>query len=651
MLYYYTELITALGNSWPYPVPAQTVQAFSEMVLQSILKYVSDFLEPLRENPYVNFLVVLRSFLTLISLFIFLFQVPIVRILLKVFWYDVIDAIRSFMNHQRKLISNKSAEFNPYWAQYLNVFNQRRVSWLTLIQLVGQILWYFLPRMVNSHKPLNLFVVDSIRLQYAINSLGVLLGLVIGYYSFRMLLHTNYYLIVKEEKNVKDDPRLLEEENFTSLFLQSASRLASCAFIWNVCTKYVTLLIVTGSLLLGLSDNILAEGNLLEMLPGKFLLAIEMCSYMYMGTKFITVAMFADYVLSWSVISKTADVIGDQIDSKNLTHLDKLGDVMADATFTPLTLITLSNYIFKVTSNGPLLYILSYLGFVRILGWVSNRVRTVDSWVKTSFFNPLLLYSLCAFGALPTILLKVSLSLTDLKFMSFVSRLVNFDSGFISLLPIMIIPIVELTFLLLGSRSPEQFFNLITLLAVFDQVGYLFDKFDREEQDMIGNQTKACFKWIILWTNKLCYASFLWISYQGCQFYSHLERLNEEIKLGKVNREKLSPSDINYQNLLWHDLRSISLKTALTSASVPVAWLVLTGGTLDNLKKSYELKKLSGEKDTLKKVQNMDLLGDFLKDVLYPATIAFSTVEFTTVSEILNVSLLTLARIVRSLLS
>ena len=72
---------------------------------------------------------------------------------------------------------------------------------------------------------------------------------------------------------------------------------------------------------------------------------------------------------------------------------------------------------------------------------------------------------------------------------------------------------------------------------------------------------------------------------------------------------------------------------------------------MDNLKKSYELKKLSGEKDTLKKVQNMDLLGDFLKDILYPATIAFSTVEFTTVSEILNVSLLTLARIVRGLFS
>lgn len=85
--------------------------------------------------------------------------------------------------------------------------------------------------MVNGSKPLNLFVVDSIRLQYAVNSLGILLGLVVGYYSFRLLLHTNYYLIVKEEKNVKNNPRLLEEEDFTSLFLQSASRLASCAFI------------------------------------------------------------------------------------------------------------------------------------------------------------------------------------------------------------------------------------------------------------------------------------------------------------------------------------------------------------------------------------------------------------------------------------
>lgn len=98
------------------------------------------------------------------------------------------------------------------------------------------------------------------------------------------------------------------------------------------------------------------------------------------------------------------------------------------------------------------------------------------------------------FGVLPTIFLKVSLSLTDLKFMSFVSRLVNFDSGFLPLLPIMMVPMVELTFLTLGSRSSEQFLGLITLLAVFDQVGYLFDKFDREEQDMIGNQTKACFK-------------------------------------------------------------------------------------------------------------------------------------------------------------
>lgn len=68
------------------------------------------------------------------------------------------------------------------------------------------------------------------------------------------------------------------------------------------------------------------------------------------------------------MISKTADVIGDQVDSKNLTHLDKLGDVMADATFTPLTLVTLSNYIFKVNGGGPLMYILSYLGFARILG-------------------------------------------------------------------------------------------------------------------------------------------------------------------------------------------------------------------------------------------------------------------------------------------
>lgn len=141
------------------------------------------------------------------------------------------------------------------------------------------------------------------------------------------------------------------------------------------------------------------------------------------------------------------------------------------------------------------------------------------------------------------------------------------------------------------------------------------------------------------------------MSYQGCQFYSHLERLNQEIKLGKVDREKLSPSDINYQNLLRHDLRSILLKATLSSTPVPIAWLVLTGGTLDNLKKSYELKKLSGGKDTLKKVQNMDLLGDFLKDVLYPATIALGTIEFTTVSEVLNVSLLTLAGIVKGLLS
>lgn len=85
MLYYYTQLITVLGDSWPYPVSAQTVRVFSKIILQSTLKYVSNFLEPLRENPYVNFLIALKGFLALVSLTSFFQVVPMVRILLRVF--------------------------------------------------------------------------------------------------------------------------------------------------------------------------------------------------------------------------------------------------------------------------------------------------------------------------------------------------------------------------------------------------------------------------------------------------------------------------------------------------------------------------------------------------------------------------------------
>lgn len=88
-----------------------------------------------------------------------------------------------------------------------------------------------------------------------------------------------------------------------------------------------------------------------------------------------------------------------------------------------------------------------------------------------------------------------------------------------------------------------------------------------------------------------------------------------------------------YKDELKHDSLSVFIKLlgvdrAYPASSHIVSSLVLSGGMLDNLKKAYELKKLKGneskDNNTLAKVQNMDLLGDFLKDVLYPAALVSS---------------------------
>ena len=363
-------------------------------------------------------------------------------------------------------------------------------------------------------------------------------------------------------------------------------------------------------------------------------------------------AMFADYVLSWSVISKTADVIGDQVESKNLTKLDKLGDIMADATFTPLVLNVLSYQVSEWTVRpwinffGPLIQISRYLSFTRLLDWLGSRSNFIASLTSDSI-DYLVLFTLWFLGPIPTLILKAALSLTDLKFMSFISSLVNFDSGFLAFLPIMLVPVVELATLL--GVEHRHVLSLIPLLAVFDQVGYLFDKFDQEEQDMFGNQVKATFKWLILWSNRLNYVSYLWVSYQGFKFYSHLENFNKAIKSGKLDKEKVSANKLNYPDSSRYDLTSTFLKMISIRGNVvtsPATWLVLSGGTLDNLKKAYELKKLNGEKGTLSKVQNMDQLGDFLKDVLYPAVLAFSAVELMIISKLMDLQVKILSLIV-----
>lgn len=657
--FYNVWFLPFVRNSWAASISGESLLSLDQVMVPTSVGYILSLLKISKDNPIwslVWFLGICHSVLTLVHV-LYSFFYYIYGMIWKTFYHDVVGVVRSFWEE-----GNDPKVNNPYWAEYVKVFSKRRVSWFVLMQLAGQVSWNFLlPRIFNLKVPRGIEW-SSFNWYWVTNFLFINLGLAFGYLSFRVLLYGNYHLIVKEEENVRKNSKLLQRENFTELFLQSGARLATCSFIWNIFTRHLPMCLTTlyWFTLVSLRSNSLVsmeflvkhlqDPNLDFLQP--WLEVGNIFSFLNLGVRVMTMALFADYVLSWSVISKTADVIGDQVESKNLTKLDKLGDIMADATFTPLVLNVLGYQVSEwivgpwINIFGPLIQISRYLSFTRLLDWLGHRFNFIKSLTNDSI-DYLVLFTLWFLGPVPTLILKVALSLTDLKFMSLISNLVNFDSGFLAFLPMMLIPVVELATLL--GVEHRHVLSLIPLLAVFDQVGYLFDKFDQEEQDMFGNQVKATFKWLILWSNKLNYISYLWVSYQGFKFYSHLESFNQAIKSGKLDKEKVSAAELNYLDSSRYDLASTFLRMISIKGNVvtsPATWLVLSGGTLDNLKKAYELKKLNGEKDTLSKVQNMDLLGDFLKDVLYPAVLAFSSMELMIISKLIDVQVKLLSLIV-----